>query len=186
MAGRISTEKIVWTTELTHQFSHAKDQLSSHKSITIPTPSDRVWIVTDGALKSPGLGATMYVTRGDGPRLLAGFYSTKLHKRQVDWISSEVEALSIAAAVSHFSPFIVQSQHRTIVMSDSKPCVDAFAKLCRGEFSLSACVVTFLTTLSRYQCEIRHLKWINNVLSDYQSRNANICDEIHCEICTFV
>ena len=55
-----------------------------------------------------GLGATLYVTRNDHLHL-AGFFSAKPRKHQVTWLPCEIEALCIAAAVKHFSPFIIQA-----------------------------------------------------------------------------
>ena len=66
-------------------FATAKKYLSNAKTITIPNPEDKLWIVTDGAQILPGLGAAMYITRGS-QRHLAGYYSAKLHKRQLGWI----------------------------------------------------------------------------------------------------
>ena len=40
-------------------------------------PEDQLWIVTDGAVRKPGLGATLYVTR-NGKLHLSGFFSAKL------------------------------------------------------------------------------------------------------------
>ena len=134
---------------LRQQFVTAQEALKSHKSIVLPRPSDQLWIVTDGSVTKRGLGATLYVTRND--RLhLAGFYSAKLRKHQVTWLPCEVEALSIAAAVKHLSPFIIQSKHRACVVTDSQPCVQAVNKLCRGDFSASPRFTSFLTTVSRY------------------------------------
>ena len=72
------------------------------------------------------------------------------------WLPCEVEALSIAAAIKHFSPFIIQSKHgdRACVLTDSQPCVQALQKLRRGEFSASLRVSSFLTTVSRYQVSL--------------------------------
>ncbi len=67
--------------------------------------------MTDGAVKDPGIGATLYAVR-DNKDLLSGFYSAKLRPRQVSWIPCEIEALSIAAAVKHFSPYIIQSHQQ--------------------------------------------------------------------------
>ena len=53
------------------------------------------------------------------------------------WLPCEVEALCIAATVKHFSPYIIQSSKHTIMLSDSKPCFQAYDKLCRGQFSAS-------------------------------------------------
>ncbi|XP_014678553.1 PREDICTED: uncharacterized protein LOC106818350 [Priapulus caudatus] len=185
MAGKSSQDKIEWTEQLQDTFRRAQKLLSSNKTITLPTPDDVLWIVTDGAVKNHGIGATLYVTRNDRIRL-AGFFSAKLRKHQVTWLPCEVEALAIAAAVQHFSPYVVQSRHGTCVLTDSKPCVQAYEKLCRGEYSASPRVSTFLATISRYQTSLRHLAGSANVPSDFASRNAPNCDEPNCQICTFI
>ena len=128
----------------------------------------------------------MYVSRSSCLHL-AGFYSGKLRKHQVNWLPCEVEALSIAAAVKYFSPFIIQSLHPTTVLTDSKRCVQAIDKLCRGEFSASPRVTSFLTTVSHYyQVSLQHLAGKANLPSDFTSRNAPDCNEPNCQICTFV
>ena len=45
-------------------------------------PDDQFWIITDGAVKTPKIGATLYVTRNNKLQL-AGFFSAKLRGRQV-------------------------------------------------------------------------------------------------------
>ena len=136
----------------------AQSALSTNRTITLLRPDDLLWIVTDGAVKKPGIGATLYVTRRD--RLhLAGFFSAKLTGSQVSWLPCEVEALSIAVATKHFSPYINQSNHTACILTDSQPCVQAFEKLCRGEFSASPRVSTFPSVVSRFQASIRHVRW---------------------------
>ena len=130
--------------------------------------------MTDGSVKQCGLGATLYLMR-NGKLKLAGFFSAKLRGRQIAWLPCEIEALSIAAAIRHCSPYIVQSVHNTSILTDSKPCVQAHEKLCRGEFSVSPRVSTFLSVVSRYQATIRHLAGAANVSSDFASRNAPTC-----------
>ena len=159
--------------------------LSDSKVITLPRPEDQLFIVTDGAVKNRGIGATMYVMRSNKP-VLAGFFSAKLRAQQIRWLPCEVEALGIATAIKHFSPFITQSHHTTSILTDSKPCVQAFGKLCRGEFSSSPRVSTFLSTASRFQVTIRHLTGSANVPSDFASRNAPACDSPVCQICQFI
>ena len=181
LTGLQSSDKLLWDENLTFRFKSAQEYLSKHKSIVLPRPSDILWIVTDGSVTKRGLGATLYVTR-DSRLYLAGFYSAKLRKHQVTWLPCEVEALSIAAAVKHFSPFIIQSQQPTTVLTDSKPCVQAIEKLCRGEFSASPRVTSFLTTVSRYQVSLQHLAGKANLPSDFTSRNAPNCSESTCQI----
>ena len=155
------------------------------KSITLPRADDQIWIVTDGAVRRQGIGATMYVFR-ENKLLLAGFFSVKLRKNQVTWLPCEIEASSIAAAIKHFSPYIIQSTHSTCLLTDSKPCVQAAEKLCRGEFSASPRITSFLSTVSRYQIYVRHLNGSVNILSDFASRNASECTEPHYQICSFI
>ncbi len=185
IAGLESKDKVSWTDPLREAFNNSQKALSSNKTIVLPNPNDQLWIVTDGAVKTHGLGATLYVSRKGKPRL-AGFYSAKLQKRQVTWIPCEIEALCISAAVKHFSPYIIQSKHNTCILTDSKPCVQAHEKLCRGEFSSSARVATFLSSISRYQVSVRHLSGAANLPSDFASRNAPECETSNCQICSFI
>ena len=108
-------------------------------------------------MQPQGLGSTLYITR-NGQLHLAGHFSAKLKDRQNSWIPCEIEALGIAASIKHFSPYITQSQKITCILTDSKPCVQAYGKLCRGEFSNSSRVTTFLSVASRYPLHIRHLE----------------------------
>ena len=185
ITGQQSGELIQWTDTLRELFCSAQKSLTTHKSITLPRPSDQLWIVTDGSVTKHGIGATLYVTRNTKLHL-AGFFSAKLRKHQVTWLPCEVEALSIATAVKHFSPFIIQSKQQACLLTDSKPCVQAIDKLCRGEFSASPRVTSFLSIVSRYQVNVRHLAGSANIPSDFSSRNASACNEPRCQICCFI
>ena len=130
-AGRPSQESINWIDDLRAAFRSAQNALSSALTITLPRPEDQLWIVTDGAVRDPGIGATLYVMRGD-KLCVPGFFSTKLWGCQTTWLPCKVEALSIAAATKHFSPYLIQSVKNACILTDSKPCVQAYEKLCRG------------------------------------------------------
>jgi len=174
-------------TDLTQAFYQIPLSQSSLKYCGVATPFRGI-PVSETALEERMcriLGATLYVSHASCLHL-AGFYSSKLCKHQVTWRPCEVEALSIAAAVKFFSPFIIQSSHPTTALTDSKPCVQAIDKLCRGEFSASPRVTSFLTTVSRYQVSLQHLPGKANLPSDFTSRNAPDCNEPSCQICTFV
>ena len=126
----------------------------------------------------------MYVTLNNKLQL-AGFFSAKLRGRQVTWLPCEIEALSIAAA-KHFSPYIIQSKTPACILTDSKPCVQSFEKLCPGEFSSSPRVATFLSTVSRYQASVHHVAGAAMLPSDFASRNAPKCDNPTCQVCSFI
>ena len=116
----------------------------------------------DRSVKECGVAATMYAMQ-KGKLKLAGFVSAKLGGRGVTWLPCEIEAMTIAVALRHFSPYIVQSDHNSSVLTDGKPCVQAYEKLCRGEFSVSPRVSTFLSVVSRYQASVRHLSGSANL-----------------------
>ena len=110
------------------------------------------------------------------------FFSTNLRGHQVTWLPCEIEALSITMATIRFGPFIIQSNHKACILTDSKPCVQAFEKLCRGEFSASPRISTFLSTVSRFRASISHLtSSTNNIPSDFASQNALDFDNPHCQ-----
>ena len=185
ICGLQSSDKIPWTDDLRTLFADAQKALLSHKCITLPRPSDTLWIVTDGSVTRRGIAATLYVTRGE-KRHLAGFFSAKLRAHQVQWLPCEIEALCIGAAVKHFSPYLIQSTQPACVLTDSKPCVQAISKLYRGEFSASPRITSFLSIVSRYQVSVRHLAGVANLPSDFGSRNAQECPEASCQVCQFL
>ena len=59
--GRPSCEHFVWTDSLRKAFKHAQDSLHTNKAITLPRPSEELWLLTDGSTKQYGLAATLYV-----------------------------------------------------------------------------------------------------------------------------
>ena len=185
ISGSQSNDKVQWSDSMFEAFTQAKKALAENRAITLPRSSDQLWIVTDASVRQRGKGATLNVTRDDQLRL-AGFFSAKLRKHQVTLLPCEVEALCIAAAVKHFSPFIIQSKVSACVLTDSKPCVQAIDKLCRGKFSASPRVTSFLSIVSRYQVNVRHLAGSDNVPTDFVSRNAPDCNDPKCQICTFI
>ena len=176
----------MWCDELLLTFKTAQRALANNQTNTIPQPQDALWIVTDGSVKNRGITATLYVHR-NGSLLLAGFFSAKLRKHQVTWLPCAIEALAIGAAIRHFAPYIIiQPPHTTEVLTNSRPCVQAYEKLKRGEFSASSRVTTFLSTVSHYSVHIRHIAGVENLPSDYASRNPKECLDSSCQNCIFI
>ena len=183
--GKQSQDQVTWDERSCEAFKRAQVSLSGSQTITPPQPGDQLLVVTDGAITHE-VGAMLYVTRNGQPKL-AGFFSAKLRERQVKWLPCEIEALSIALAIKHLSPYIIPSQHKACILTDSKLCVQAFDKLCRGEFSTSPRVSTFQSTASRFQASIRYLAGAANMPSDIASRNALPYENpSKCQVCVFV
>jgi hypothetical protein len=184
-AGKTSQSAVSWTPELLSTFKKAQDALSDLTTITIPRPSDQLVITSDGAVKKGGLGAVLYVVR-HSKTLVAGFFSAKLKTHQIRWLPCEVEALAINAAIQHWAPYIIENQNCVQVLTDSRPCVQAQTKLSRGQFSSSARVSSFLSTLSRYNVSLQYITGASNIPADYQSRNPVDCQNSSCQICKFI
>ena len=179
-----SSDKILWTDHLTACFERAKQHLQEAQTITIPHHDDQLHIITDAATKCSGIAAAMYVVRSGKPRL-AGYFNAKLKSYQCLWLPCELEALSIGLSVKHFAPYISQSKQVTRILTDSKPCLLAYKKLCRGEFSSSPRVSTFLSMITRFKLEMIHIAGEDNLFSDYLSRNPVDCSG-DCQICDFI
>ena len=184
-AGKESRTRISWTKDLLSSFSNAQKALSDLKCITIPRPEDELIITSDGAVKAAGVGAILYSKRNKA-LLVSGFFSAKLKPHQQRWLPFEVEALAISSAVNHWSPFIIESKHPVQVLTDLQPCVQAFAKLGRGEFSSSGRVSTFLSTLSRCSLSLQHIPGDTNLPVDFHSRTPPTCSKSSCQVCQFV
>ena len=182
--GMQGNQKIEWNTELVNIFRKSQEALKSPYVLTIPTPEDKLVISTDGSPLNNGLGATLFTVR-NGKRLTSECYSFKLKVHQQGWLPCEFEALAISAAVDHFGLYIRESKSRVQILTDNRPCVQAFNKLQKGKFSASARVSTFLTQLSLY-VTLNHIKDDFNKSSDYNSRNPNECKNSSCQICKFV
>lgn len=185
ISNRKSKEKIEWTDQLLDAFSAAQRHLGSAKSLVIPHAEDELRIITDASTSKRGLAATLYVVRA-GKLKLAGFFNAKMKPFQSLWLPCEQEGLCIGSAIEFFAPYIIQSKHRTVVLTDSLPCVQAYAKLRRGEFSSSARVMTFVSALSNYGVTLNHIRGEQNLISDYSSRNPIECSDGSCQLCKYV
>ena len=183
--GKEGRQKLVWHESLSESFRLAQNALQHSKTITIPQPSDTLSIVTDASVRPGALGAVLYVIR-DNKAHLAGFFNSKLPDFQQRWLPCEIEALAIATALNHFSPYIIQSSKQPQVVTDSKPCIEAVEKLKKGQFSTSARLSTFLSTVSRYQAKLQHISGALNIPADYISRHPLSCSSNTCSVCIFV
>ena len=123
---------------------------------------------------------------GSIQELVGGFYSVIVDRHKQAWLPCEGEALGIRLVLEHFSPQIRESDHTTIHYTDSQPCVLAWKRSCRGAFSASSRISTFLTGLSVLPVELRHKPGKEMMSSDYASRNPQVCQSRKCQICTFV
>lgn len=181
----VAQAKISWTEELNTDFAHVQQALKDLRTITIPKPSDQLVIQIDCSVRNRGIGAVIHVVR-NGELHLGGYFSAKLKPYQQRWLPCEVEGIAISAAVQNWSKLIHESQHYTQVLSDSKPCIQAYNKLKRGQFSSSSRVTAFLSTLANHRITLHHIEDKSNTGADYQSRHPVTCEMSNCQMCRFI
>ena len=183
IAGKAKGEKLNWSDSILQNFRASQTALASASTITLPQRSDQLVIVHDGS--QLGIGSVLYLKRKDTIRL-GSYFSAKLKAHQALWYPCEIEALSIAVSVTHFSPYIRESHNRTQILTDSRPCVQAWGKMRRGQFSTSARVATYMSSLSQYNVEVQHISGSLNLPSDFLSRNPPSCVSQSCQVCKFI
>ena len=76
IAGHAPGDKLTVSPDIRDALLTAQQALSKHVTITMPTIDDQLWIITDGAVRRPGISATLYVTRCDCAHV-AGFFQRK-------------------------------------------------------------------------------------------------------------
>ena len=179
-----SGDKLVWTEQLLEAFENSKKHLKKAEAVVLPKISEQLHIICDAATRSASIGSAMYVVRNK-KLYLVGHFNAKRRNHQVTWLPCEMEALCIGVSVKHFSPYILQSEAQTKVLTDSKPCVQAYLKMKTGKFSSSTRVQTFLSIIHTFRVEVIHIPGKNNIFADFASRHAVTC-EGSCQICTYI
>ena len=186
-AGKQSADKVCWDEITKTAFHNAQSHLKNCAPITIPSPDHHLWIITDACSSKSGIASTLVATEQNksNPKL-SSFYSAKLKQGHDRWLPCEIECLAIASSINHFRPFILESNHRTNVLTDSKPVVQAYEKFMRGQFSSSSRMQSFLLAATQNNVKVSHIKGSNNALSDFGSRNSVECHEPNCSVCKFI
>ena len=178
---------IQWTPNLVEQFNHAIIKCkTSIQHLTLPHRDEQLILMPDATLRNPAIGVTLNVIR-DNKLLPVIFYSFKLTDTQTNWWPCEREALAVATAIKKCSHYILESTKPLLILSDSKPVVEAFQLMKKGKFSTSSRMAAFLYSANQYKVDIQHIsgKYKQNIAPDYLSRNPAKCTS-DCQICKFI
>ena len=188
--GKASAEKIVWTSELKKSFETAKSLAARPEGTVVPRPSDKLHTYSDYSEEHRAVGGRMVIhrTEADGSikTFNGGYFSAVLEDHKKNWWPCEGEAAGIRHILSHFEPFIRESDHTTIHHTDSQPCVQAWNRARRGAYSSSSRISAFLTGLSSLNVELQYTPGKLMFTSDFASRNPPACKDKSCQVCKFV
>ena len=147
VAGRTSYEKIIWSDTLLTSFTHAQDGLKHHKSVVLPKPSDQLWIVTDGAVKNHGVGATLYVNKLH----LAGFLVQSYGNAKSQGFPVKLRLLVLLPLLNILVHILLNPTIKHVFSLTVSPVCRHLRSYAGREFSSSIRVATFLTIASQYQ-----------------------------------
>ena len=183
VAGRKSAEKITWTEALRDAFKKVKNVVTDPDILVLPRPTEKLVIYPDWSDEHQAGAAPLYVRRNDKLLKVRNFgQRLRAMKR---WAPCEGEAWIIRIGVENHSPWIEESSCITEVATDSYPCVLAFRRLRRGQFSKSVRVAYFLSTLGSYKVDLIHRPGLNHP-GDFDSRNCASCElGKKCQVCCF-
>ena len=188
LAGKPPKTPIQWTEEMKRNFSLLKDRAENDiHALAIPSTNERLILLPDATVKSPGIGFVLMVKRDKFYPVL--FLSFKLKQYHQLWFPCEQEALGAAVAVEQSSYYISQSKHPTVVAVDSKPVYEAYQLMKAGKFSSSSRMQSFLHCINRYNIVVQHIsgKMRANIPPDYLSRNPAECtNPDKCQLCKYV
>ena len=179
---------IQWTPDLTQKFNEATEKIkTSNQFLTLPRKEEQLILMPDATVREPAVGFTLNVIR-DNSLLPVIFYSFKLNDGQNNWWPCEREALAVATAIKKCSHYILNSTMPTLILTDSKPVVEAFNLMKHGKFSTSSRMAAFLHTANQYKVDIQHIsgKYKQNIAPDFLSRNPASCSKASCQLCIFI
>ena len=183
-----SKAEVVWTEALVQAFKTAADRAKdSVRFLTLPRKHEQLVLMPDATVKNPAIGFILNVVRQD-KLLPVIFYSFKLTDQQKVWFPCERECLALATAVKKCSHYILTSTKPTLVLTDSKPVVEAASLIRNGKFSNSARMSAFLCSVNRYKIDIQHVsgKFKHNIAADFLSRHPAQCKDGQCVVCKYI
>ena len=191
IAGKASKEWLTWTEETEKAFEESKKAAGGADGVYEARPGDKIHTYSDFSQANGAIGGRMMLHRldeetGETNILLGGHFSATLDKHKKNWLACEGEAAGIRLTLSHFAPQIRSSVHDAVHHTDSKPCVQAWARAKKGAYSASSRLAAFLTDLSSLSVELVYTPGKEMFTSDFASRHPPDCSSERCQVCKFV
>ena len=188
-------DKIDWTAENIEAFNKAKTDMNNLITLHTMDPDLQTFLVTDTSRLATG--AVLYQQyvdeNGLSSRRYIGLFSKKrIGLTNVHQIPSCVLELSgIAAAATHFRPYLERLSKKLIILTDSLGAVRAYKKYqATGVPSSNMRVSSFLAAMWGHNFDMHHVSSDSEEIKavDFISRFKNEkhtpeCDENTCAVC---
>ena len=169
-------KSLTWGPPQESAFCASKDALAAATFLQFPAPGAPLSLSTDAS--DTAMGAVLEQTINGHPQPLA-FFSRKLSPAESKYSTFDRELLAAYSSVRHFRHFL-QGTSFTL-QTDHLPLVHAFSK---KSDSISARQQRHLSSISEYNCTLRHVPGKKNPVADALSRNSisTICTGIDYKI----
>lgn len=157
-------KKLLWGPHQEEAFNKAKDSLAAASLLVFPSHNASLQLTTDAS--NVAVGAVLEQLVHGQPYPIA-FFSRKLSGAESRYSTFDRELLAVYLAVRHFRHMIEGASFH--IFTDHLPLVHAFTK---QTDPCSNRQQRHLSTISEFNCAIRHLPGKNNPVADALSRNA--------------
>ncbi|CAK1599344.1 unnamed protein product [Parnassius mnemosyne] len=167
------SKPVIMTPEMLKAFEDCKSSLSDATMLPHPNPHAELSLYTDASVKA--IGAVLQQKVKNCWETLA-FFSRKLTSAQKKYSPYDRELLAIYESIKYFR-FMVEARHFT-VYTDHKPITFAFVTK-RDNFSPRQ--HRYLSFISQFTTEIKHVSGCDNTVADALSRIETISEILNYE-----
>lgn len=187
-ATKPAAEKFDWTIEgRVTAFNRAKQQLKKINTLTLPRPEEKLILMPDTACEDNCTGWVLYTLR-NGKNLPVQFCSAKLSDYMQCWHPCEKEGIGAVLSIDQCRHWINESLHKTTVLADNKPVVEAANMMRLGRSSKSPRLQSLLASVNRSNIQFMHssAKAGDHVVPDRLSRMKRTCGAKDCQVERFL
>ena len=164
IASRKRPEVIEWTADLELAFLKAKSALASATLLRHPRLNATTALTTDASDLGMGAVLEQYIDQRWVP---LAFFSKKFSSSQANYSAYDRELVAIHLAIRHFRYFL--EGRRFTVFTDHKPITLA---ICKKSETATPIQARWLSAISSFTTDIRHVKGKLNTVADALSRHS--------------
>lgn len=165
---------LIWTDSATEAFEHCRKLLEDAVMLSHLRSDAQLSLVTDASNVVPGAALNQII---DGSTEPLGYFSKKFSTTQQKYSTYDRELTAIYMAIKHFRDLV---EGRDLhILTDHKPIIFAFKQ--RPEKATPR-QINYLSYISQFTTDIRHIKGEENTTADILSRveaiNTNLYEQL--------
>ena len=170
IAGKKKAVPLEWSTDVEQAFNKTKAALAAATLLHHPRLEALTALTTDASNLGMGAVLEQYIDRRWVP---LAFFSKKFSRAQSNYSAFDRELAAIHLAIRHFKYFL--DGRPFVVFTDHKPITLAIMKRSESATPIQA---RWLSAISSYTTDIRHVQGKHNAVADALSRHLPPTDEL--------